>query len=731
MLVFPVDLFVNPLDNLSVTHPDIPGSLNHFILKNSVGVSVADGNKTDCSSCPTMVELAAFLRGELVHADRDTIGRHLASCDKCGTVVRQIGSGQPAEANTFRISKTKQATDHSFPEPVNSVPNAVLEPQVSSNSTASFLLKPTDRQIVRLPRQLGQYRLQEEIGAGGMGTVYRAEHLHLKKHVAVKLLSPERVSDSAALTRFRREMEVVGRLDHPNIVRATDAGEIDSIHYLVMEFIDGLNLTQLVRRHGPIPVPEACELIRQAALGLQHAHENGLVHRDIKPQNLMLTSKGEVKVLDLGLALLHAERFSLGGLTGSGQVMGTADYMAPEQWENCHGVDIRADMYSLGCTLYFLLTGRPPFGSPGYESIVRKMAAHLRDDPFALQPDVGKTSEFLARMLAKEPANRPQTPDEVVRELAPLSTGANLIGLHETAARSKKTDDEATWSHVPDNRPPSTISSAPATVSLNLPHGRKRWRRWAIAGAVLLVCAIAVTLNWSSLTYRDHQASEQSTSTPSASNAVSTVPASQDSNAWVMLLKKKPEERLWPQPSDSHWSHDPQRETLAIQAYRTTLIRLGEATKPDYRLQIGFRQPKWEGGIGLYIGGHTDKNDGKFHFQVIHLQQPDGKFMLARSRGSLEQIPPPVGGIGAATVGFASETLKRPLTAREYLLEIEVKSPGGVSWMNIRWDGDPYSDLTSAKFKSKVDNADFHGEFGIFCQSTSTTVTTARLLQSP
>ena len=174
-------------------------------------------------------------------------------------------------------------------------------------------------------------------------------------------------------------MEAIGRLNHNNIVRATDAGEADGVHYLVMELIDGIDLARLVRLAGPLPVAAACELVRQAAVGLQYAHENGLVHRDIKPSNLLLSVNGELKISDLGLALLNRDERASGELTVTGQVMGTADYMAPEQWEDSHAVDIRADLYSLGCTLYTLLAGRPPFAGPKHRSALRKMAAHAKE----------------------------------------------------------------------------------------------------------------------------------------------------------------------------------------------------------------------------------------------------------------------------------------------------------------------------------------------------------------
>jgi serine/threonine protein kinase len=556
-----------------------------------------------------------------------------------------------------------------------------------------------------------------------MGAVYRADHIHLKKRVAVKLLPPDRMADATAQARFQREMEVVGKLDHPNIVRATDAGEVDGTHFLVMELIEGMNLSQIVKWCGPLPLAEACELIRQAALGLQHAHEHGLVHRDIKPQNLMLTAKGKVKVLDLGLALLRNDRFLLGGLTGSGQVMGTADYMAPEQWEDSHWVDIRADMYSLGCTLYFLLTGWPPFGGPGNESIVRKMAAHLRDDPAALHPSVAAAGEILIRLLAKEPAHRPQTPDEVVRELTPLAAGANLLRICEMASQCANPDYEATSTQAQDVPPPSTTVGAQATINLRRPLGRRRWKRWAIAGIMVLVGTAALLANMPSRVYRDRQPSEETTSPPSAPDPEPLASRAPEANTWETLLKKKPVPRLWTQPGKSTLMFEANREILSFQTPGGTgLIPLGGTTKGDYTLQIGFQQTRWEGGIGVYIGGHTE--EGKFRFQMVHLERPMSPRILARSHGTIEQA---TGEMDASLTGFAQESLKRPPGHQEYILEIAVTSLGS---MRIRWNGDPYQVLTSPVYANRVKDSDFHGEFGIYCRDASATVMTARFLQS-
>ena len=193
-----------------------------------------------------------------------------------------------------------------------------------------------------------------------MGVVYKAVHAELDRVVALKVLSAGLVDDEEVIARFKREIKAVGQLDHPHIVRALDARRIGETHFLVMEFIDGTDWEHLVRRWGPLRVADVCELGRQAALGLQHAHEHGLIHRDIKPSNLMLTRQGQAKILDLGLARMRGSPASQ-ALTVSGQTMGTPDYIAPEQAADSHNVDIRADLYSLGCTLYKLLAGRAPF----------------------------------------------------------------------------------------------------------------------------------------------------------------------------------------------------------------------------------------------------------------------------------------------------------------------------------------------------------------------------------
>jgi len=286
---------------------------------------------------------------------------------------------------------------------------------------------------VPVPDQLGNYRILERIGSGGMGTVYKALHTKLRREVALKILPPERMDDPSSAARFLREMEAVGELDHPNIIRATDAAEVDGTHFLVMELAQGTDLHKLVATCGPLAAADACELIRQAAVGLEHAHEHGMVHRDIKPSNLILTSDGVVKVLDLGLARLRSGPAESEGLTESGQMMGTLDYMAPEQADDARSVDIRADIYSLGCTLYKLLTGHAPFGGSEYDTPVRKMMAHAQKPPPPLWEHRSYLPKGLVqvvdRLLAKDPADRYATPGAVADALGPLTVGCNLSAL--------------------------------------------------------------------------------------------------------------------------------------------------------------------------------------------------------------------------------------------------------------------------------------------------------------
>ncbi len=234
------------------------------------------------------------------------------------------------------------------------------------------------------------YQLLGVIGQGGMGTVYKAYHLNLKRYVAIKVLRIDQISNSELKGRFLREMEAVGQMDHPNIVRASDAGKKNGVFYLVMEYLDGSDLSRLVSAHGPLCAADACELTRQAAVGLDYIHRT-LVHRDIKPSNLVLTRSGVLKILDLGLARLH-EVGAGPEFTPTGSAVGTYDYLAPEQALASSQVDGRADIYSLGCTLFKLLTGRPPFAGPDYDSAARKLHAH-GNIPLTAAPDFESVPE--------------------------------------------------------------------------------------------------------------------------------------------------------------------------------------------------------------------------------------------------------------------------------------------------------------------------------------------------
>ncbi len=270
---------------------------------------------------------------------------------------------------------------------------------------------------------IGPYRLTKKLGQGGMGAVYQATHTKLDKIVAIKLLSRQSGLEATAVERFEREMKAVGKLDHPHIVRAMDAGECDGFHYLVMEYVEGRDVSQWVKARGPFSVGQGCEIIRQAALGLHEAHSLGLVHRDIKPSNLFLTSKGVVKILDLGLARLAEGTFNH-ELTQSGQCMGTPDYMAPEQWTNARDVDGRTDLYALGCTLYHVLAGRPPFGTSEHESLGSKVLAHTSGavpDIRQLRADLpDQVRQILDCLLAKDREQRFATGGDLAAALQPF-----------------------------------------------------------------------------------------------------------------------------------------------------------------------------------------------------------------------------------------------------------------------------------------------------------------------
>jgi len=265
---------------------------------------------------------------------------------------------------------------------------------------------------------LGKYKLLDHLGTGGMSSVYLAEHVLMQRRVAIKVLPKHRVQDASYLARFLREAKAAAALDHRNIVRAYDVDHDGVNHYLVMEYVEGQDLQRMVREHGPLPYNLAVEYVRQAAEGLQHAHQAGLIHRDVKPANLLVDKNGTVKLLDLGLArFTDDERGSL-TIAYDENVLGTADYLAPEQAVDSHRVDHRADIYSLGCTLYYLLTGHPPF-SEG--TLAQRIMKHQREAPPDIRADRPDAPEDLVaiclKMMAKKPSGRFQTAGEVAQAL--------------------------------------------------------------------------------------------------------------------------------------------------------------------------------------------------------------------------------------------------------------------------------------------------------------------------
>jgi serine/threonine protein kinase/WD40 repeat protein len=401
---------------------------------------------------PSDETLQAFDRGLLSPEEIDAVARWLEAHPEAEERLGRLADGAP-DAAVEALRKPCTLADELAG--LSDLTSSVVDRVLSGSEDA--LAKSAE-----MPERIRDYELLRPLGRGGMGSVYLARHTRLQRDVALKLLLGHLSADTGYRARFEREMAVVGQLDHPHLIRAHDAGAEGSHLFMVMELLDGRDLARLVADRGPLSLADACEVVRQAALGLHHAHENGLVHRDVKPANLFLTRAGVVKVIDLGLARVTDDAVAGPGVSTADRVLGTPECMAPEQWENS-AVDRRADLYALGCTLFLLLTGKAPFTPQTPQTWVAWMDAHRWQTPLDLReplPDApAPLAELVAKLLAKPPEQRPASAQEVVDALAPFTMGHDLPALS-----SKHTTRSGT---VPPTRAiPKALRRLPARAAL-------------------------------------------------------------------------------------------------------------------------------------------------------------------------------------------------------------------------------------------------------------------------
>jgi serine/threonine protein kinase/formylglycine-generating enzyme required for sulfatase activity len=363
--------------------------------------------------CPQDEVLHDCLVGKLPEEAAETLFDHLDDCPACRAKLQTAGNLGDTSIDWLREPwRRDEYQDEPQLQEAVARAKAIGERLASCNQADAGNAAEQD-----ILGQLDDYQVLEKLAEGGMGSVYKALHTRMGREVALKLLPASSFKNERAIVRFEREIQIVGQLDHPHIVRALDARVVEGNRLLVLEYIDGEDLSRLVHCHGPLPVAEACELVRQAAVGLQHAHQHGVIHRDVKPSNLMLDQQGQVKILDLGLARFRSDESS-GDMTRDGQMMGTPGYMSPEQASDTHSVDIRTDIYGLGCTLYYLLVGRAPY--PG-ETAYQILRAHEMGPIPSLRDERDDVPEALdrvfQRMVAKTPAERHDSMSEVIADL--------------------------------------------------------------------------------------------------------------------------------------------------------------------------------------------------------------------------------------------------------------------------------------------------------------------------
>jgi serine/threonine-protein kinase len=327
-------------------------------------------------------------------------------------LVRRSGLVEKDRLSELLLDLKREAGGHSISD-TDFVAGRLVEARLITRWQADRLLEGRYKGFF-----LGKYKLLGHLGTGGMSRVYLAEHVLMQRRVAIKVLPKDRVEDSSYLARFHREAQAAASLDHRNIVRAYDIDNVGDLHYIVMEYVEGRDLQQIVKDSGPLDYVVAAEYIRQAAEGLEHAHQSGLIHRDVKPANLLVDRKNVVKILDLGLARFIDEQKASLTVAFDENVLGTADYLAPEQALDSHRVDGRADIYGLGCSMFFLLTGHPPFVGG---TLAQRLMMHQKQPPPSIlldRPDAPPDLiEICLKMIAKKPGERYQSAADAAKDL--------------------------------------------------------------------------------------------------------------------------------------------------------------------------------------------------------------------------------------------------------------------------------------------------------------------------
>jgi hypothetical protein len=460
----------------------------------------------DPSIHPSADILRAFALGNMEYAAAEVVIAHLDSCADC----RRQAAAASGDDFLERMRQAHGRTSTALPSPPLPEAGAGRTTRGAAPGTQTPAPgSPLPLPAASLPPALAsnsQYEILRELGRGGMGVVYLARNIKMDRVEVLKVVNQALLDRPESVERFLREIRSAARLRHHNVVTAYSVPELGDVMAFAMEYVEGEDLARLVKARGPLPLAHACYYAQQVALGLQHAFEKGMVHRDIKPQNLILTREGKkhiVKILDFGLAKATREKGAQMDLTGSGVMMGTPDYMAPEQARDAASADIRADVYSLGCTLYYLLTGKPPFKGRSFFEVLQAHQVEEATPVEQVRPEVAaELAAVVKKMMARDPAQRYQAPAEVAQALAALLK-QGVAGPAPTTARAAPA---AVRSAVAEetNVPPARVETHPASHG-TLAEGRgtaggsgrrpagkaaagSRWRAGAVvAGCVLLL----------------------------------------------------------------------------------------------------------------------------------------------------------------------------------------------------------------------------------------------------